>query len=680
MDNRKLIAEALLEIAERSETTFLDIGKKDKDLIDAAKKIGIELPSPDLMVMKTVYAEIDKVNKNGVILPKKAVKKGLKTLIGKQCNWEHNGSGFVCGYTIKADINEDKIETINVIFKSLFPEQVEELKEKVKSGEAAVSFEIWNIDPVTKQSVVKELENGFKEINPIICHGTGVLLVHQPACPKAKIFKLIAKKELDGNQIKNRVFTEDLIFAQLAIEEPKCKNCKKCNCEKEEKKVELEKLFSDVKKEEDITFEMAMAFYYASDEEKAKLTEDAAKWTRKFINSLPDSAFAAIEPAYPEKIEDKNARHLPHHNGTGDLGKDKSNANLDLPHYKNALARVNQIKPVTDSISAEDLQKKASSHLERHKDALEKSSEETKTEVETTETKTDVTPETEVKVEPENKEKTDVAETKVEKPEVDETKKEETEAKPEETSEVNTSKEEPKKEAEEKKEEVAEEKKEEVETKETKDEGKDSPEEKKDENSEVIEPKIIVKKTSILSEIRTDTYIDGTPSGTTDVKFHKKIITEYKNGEKDEVEEKVDIKKKYDFAEVEEKINEAIENLIAALPKEVTDCVKQKTKDGMKPADAVKECWKEYKEKQSKAIAEEINKKETEITKLKEELGKKDQEIAKLNTPKDEEQKDKVEENKDPMEVGEVDSEQKSEIDTAKENINKIIASKHENK
>ncbi len=158
MEENKLIAQALLDVAKRGTTTFLEIGKEDKELIDAAKKIGIEIPSPDLMVMKTVYAEIDKVNLNGVVLPKKAVEKGLQTLIGKQCNWEHDGSGFVCGFTISAKINEDKIETINVLFKSLFPEQANDLKEKVKSGEAAVSFEIWNKDPETKKSVIKELD------------------------------------------------------------------------------------------------------------------------------------------------------------------------------------------------------------------------------------------------------------------------------------------------------------------------------------------------------------------------------------------------------------------------------------------------------------------------------------------------------------------------------------------
>ena len=107
------------------------------------------------------------------------------------------------------------------------------------------------------------------------------------------------------------------------------------------------------------------------------IIEKAAKWTRKYINDLPDGAFAIIEPAYTSgKAEDKNARHLPHHDAsvsssekpTPNGAVDKKS--IDLPHLRNALARVNQIKPVTDSISKEDLVKKASAHLDKHAKAL----------------------------------------------------------------------------------------------------------------------------------------------------------------------------------------------------------------------------------------------------------------------------------------------------------------------
>ncbi len=45
----------------------------------------------------------------------------------------------------------------------------------------------------------------------------------------------------------------------------------------------------------------------------------AEKWTRKYINSLPDSAFASIE----YRLDGKKVRHLPHHDHTG---------KIDLPH------------------------------------------------------------------------------------------------------------------------------------------------------------------------------------------------------------------------------------------------------------------------------------------------------------------------------------------------------------
>lgn len=85
----------------------------------------------------------------------------------------------------------------------------------------------------------------------------------------------------------------------------------------------------------------------------------AERWSRRYINSLPDSAFASIEYT----SEGKKVRHLPHHDHTG---------KLDLPHLWSALARINQVKwidPKNEAI--------ARHHLEEHvreyrKQALEK--------------------------------------------------------------------------------------------------------------------------------------------------------------------------------------------------------------------------------------------------------------------------------------------------------------------
>jgi len=63
------------------------------------------------------------------------------------------------------------------------------------------------------------------------------------------------------------------------------------------------------------------------------------KWTAEYINSLPDSSFAYIEPGGQKdgegKIEPRSLRHLPF--------KDKD-GKTDLPHLRNALARLPQSK------------------------------------------------------------------------------------------------------------------------------------------------------------------------------------------------------------------------------------------------------------------------------------------------------------------------------------------------
>lgn len=102
--------------------------------------------------------------------------------------------------------------------------------------------------------------------------------------------------------------------------------------------------------------------------EENKDLEESAKWTRKYINTLPNSSFVVIEPAYLKgETDNKNARHLPF--------KDE-NGKVDLPHLRNALARANQIKPVTDSISTEELRKKAMAKLEKYRKMLKTASEE----------------------------------------------------------------------------------------------------------------------------------------------------------------------------------------------------------------------------------------------------------------------------------------------------------------
>lgn len=74
----------------------------------------------------------------------------------------------------------------------------------------------------------------------------------------------------------------------------------------------------------------------------------AETWSQRYIDSLPDSAFASIEIAK----DGKKIRHLPHHNHVGEI---------DIPHLKSALGRIYQVKWI-DPANFE----KAKTHLEQH--------------------------------------------------------------------------------------------------------------------------------------------------------------------------------------------------------------------------------------------------------------------------------------------------------------------------
>lgn len=118
-----------------------------------------------------------------------------------------------------------------------------------------------------------------------------------------------------------------------------------------------------------------LAYYDLHDVERGAWTSDspflqaAAKWTREYINGLPDNAFAYIEPAYRNgETADKNARHLPHHDAS--VASSHSTKSIDMAHLRNAMARVNQIKPVTDSASEKEMESQARAHLEAHAEKL----------------------------------------------------------------------------------------------------------------------------------------------------------------------------------------------------------------------------------------------------------------------------------------------------------------------
>ncbi len=74
----------------------------------------------------------------------------------------------------------------------------------------------------------------------------------------------------------------------------------------------------------------------------------AEKWSQRYIDSLPDSAFAVVEI----REDGKKVRHLPHHHDSGEV---------DIPRLKSALGRIHQVKWI-DPANFD----KAKNHLDKH--------------------------------------------------------------------------------------------------------------------------------------------------------------------------------------------------------------------------------------------------------------------------------------------------------------------------
>lgn len=151
------------------------------------------------------------------------------------------------------------------------------------------------------------LEDGTVRLNEIDFQGMGHLMANPPACPQAKIYEFATRCKERLSTVQDR----GLVFASQI-------------------------------------------------EEQCDLILNADKWTTDISNNFPDSSFAVIEPAYTESGE-KKLRHL--------AFKDRD-GNLDLTNYRIALDKVDEILPVTDSISTEELRKQAREELDKHKDVL----------------------------------------------------------------------------------------------------------------------------------------------------------------------------------------------------------------------------------------------------------------------------------------------------------------------
>lgn len=297
-----------------------------EELYSIAASRGIEMPHPALGIFKSVLAPIETPNANKVRLGEKGTLLALPSLIGCQINFSHTRKGAICGHIIDAEINKNKeIEIVCIFFKSVYPNEYAKAMELFKENKLTMSFEL-DQDADTQDL----LPDGTRRVNDYYFTGAGLLGLkkgEKPAYNKARVFEMATEK------------LQEEIFA-----------------------IREETLMSDNKQFNKNKITEVLLKLTKEAQEIVATEEEAAKWTTAYINTLPDSSFAVIEPAYKKgETKDKNARHLPFKDADG---------KIDLPHYRNALARVNQIKPVTDSITTEELRRQASAELEKHRSVL----------------------------------------------------------------------------------------------------------------------------------------------------------------------------------------------------------------------------------------------------------------------------------------------------------------------
>ena len=190
---------------ENIQLTATIIASDTQELYDVAKGKGINMPHPSLGIFQSVLCEIEKVNGNGVRLGSKATEAAVSTLIGTQINRNHLRAGNVLGHIIDAKINKDKeIEIICMFFKDIYAEEWEEAQELFAKGKLTMSFEL-SADVESQDT----LADGTKRLNDYYFTGAGLLFGVKPACKKARVFEMAAKKL----QEKLSMERQSLIFA-----------------------------------------------------------------------------------------------------------------------------------------------------------------------------------------------------------------------------------------------------------------------------------------------------------------------------------------------------------------------------------------------------------------------------------------------------------------------------------
>jgi Zn ribbon nucleic-acid-binding protein len=217
------------DLSINSNYQLLEWGKDDDELTELAIKKGMEVPSKDLAFFKCVYAMVDKANKNKCTLPRKEVKKALKSLNGKAIDKDHLRKATI-GHWIHAELDGEDIIAYGCFWKSNFPDDYEIIKEKMTEGEMKVSFEAWG-DRVFKAG------GGYDLVDIHFCGGA-LLFDTNPAFPDADVLDFASARESGvlefAKIIEEGSFNCECIkcgYKETSEEHCKDKKCPKCGAQ-----------------------------------------------------------------------------------------------------------------------------------------------------------------------------------------------------------------------------------------------------------------------------------------------------------------------------------------------------------------------------------------------------------------------------------------------------------------
>lgn len=262
---------------------------------------------PFITIARFIFAD-DKPNENGMAVDFSEFENIKRTAIGMPVKMlftgagvsSHPGStpiGVIRGMTQETlPDNSHRLIADAVLWPEEFPDEVSYLKTAFAEGKApGISYELGYKDSITK--------NGIKWLKNVIT--LAATFVKNPAYgTRTPLLALAADATLEN-------------FATTIIE-----TAKRMGISLEDLIDQLETMSGDT---ED-----------TMPEDDMQETE-AAVWSAAYENDLPDSCFAYIEPGGKKdssgKTTPRSLRHLPY--------KDKS-GKIDLPHLRNALARVSQ--------------------------------------------------------------------------------------------------------------------------------------------------------------------------------------------------------------------------------------------------------------------------------------------------------------------------------------------------